>query len=138
MDTGVTGYLLWSDLSRPVLHHALAFLIAGNFIAGSRSVVERFSAALQQPPGCPADLPAVTAEEQAVLRGLALGLKHEQIATTTGLKLRKVERLLAKLAADLDAPTPFILGQKVAQLGLLDDERAAETRHSTGARPPQR
>jgi len=55
-----------------------------------------------------------------VLHGLASGHSYEQIAAQAGLSLKKVERLIAELKVDLDAPTLFALGYQATRLGLLD------------------
>ncbi len=47
LEAGIVGYLLWADLSGAVLRHALALLLVGDVVVGSRGVVTAFVAGLR-------------------------------------------------------------------------------------------
>jgi len=57
--------------------------------------------------------------ERCVLKRLAEGLTRAQIAHIERLSLRTVERTTADLMTKLAAPSPFVLGMKAAQTGLV-------------------
>ena len=110
---GVTGYLLWHDLETTTLRHCLAAVGSGRVMVGSRVYAAPVAAPLA--PGAV----SLTERERAVLAGLAAGQTRPQVAQATGLGLRTVERVLADLEVKLDAPSPFVLGLKAAQLGVV-------------------
>lgn len=116
----IAGYLLWSDLSTEALRHCLAAVITGDVVVISQAVATALLAARQRGSGAHSEPVHLTAQEQVVLRRLAEGLTHKEIAMAEGLSLRTVERTTARLAAKLKAPAQFVLGMKVTQLGVLD------------------
>lgn len=63
-------------------------------------------------PRSAADDTPLTNRERAVVRHLASGMTHEQIAAAEGVSVRTVERDLHNLSTKLDAPTPFVLAMK--------------------------
>ncbi len=133
-ETGVIGYVLWHDLAGDAARHYLAAIFAGDIFLGSRDVVRPFLHARRYPTDLPAP-PSLNTQQRTVLRGLASGASYEQIAAKTKLSLKKVERLVAELKVDLDAPTLFVLGRQASQLGLLDEGAATESRHEIDGHP---
>ena len=134
-ETGVIGYVLWHDLAGDAARHYLASALAGDVFLASRDVVRPFLRARRYPTDIPAP-PPLDDRQRAVLRGLAAGEPYQQIAARTGLSRKKVERLITELKEELDAPTLFVLGRQITQLGLLDEDRATETRHESDGNPP--
>ena len=65
---------------------------------------------------------SLTESEHVVLRGLAAGLTLEQIAQDAQLSVRTVKRSRAALGEMLQATSPFLLGVKAYQLGLLQSD----------------
>lgn len=118
-EVGIVGLLLWGDLSSAVLRHALALLLAGEIILGSRAVVTTFLAGLRGAGAGRLAAAGITERERAVLGRLAAGLTREQIAKAEGLSLRTVKRTIADLEQKLDAPNLFLLGLTAAQLGVI-------------------
>jgi DNA-binding NarL/FixJ family response regulator len=129
----IAGYLLWSDLSPDTLRCCLEAVMRGEVVVVSQAVARAFVQMRQRgAQACPAPV-HLTEREQAVLRHLALGRSYKEIAAE-GLSQRTVERIVGKLEAKLDAPTPFVLGVQAAHLGWLCD-----LCHRREARPrPQR
>ena len=118
-ELGVVGYLLWGDLAPETLPHCLATMLIGKAVLRTRSVAAAFAGAWSCSPRPCGDRVRLTEREQAVLRRLAEGLTHEEIAQLEPLSLRTVDRIVATLEAKLDAPSQFVLGLKAAQFGLL-------------------
>lgn len=119
-DVDIAVYLLWSDLSSEALRHCLAAVITGDVVVASQAAAAAFLATQRRASlAFPAAVP-LPAREQVVLRRLAEGLTHKEIAMAEGLSQRAVERAVARLAAKLDAVTPFVLGMQAARRGLLD------------------
>jgi len=118
LESGIVGYLLWADLSGAVLRHALASLIVGDVVVGSRGMVTAFVAGLRG-EGAARLAAGITARERAILGHLAAGRSYAAIAAAEGIGARTVERLVAELEQKLDAPTPFVLALRAAQLGLI-------------------
>lgn len=116
---GITGYLLWSDLSRETLRHCLAAMIAGDIMIASQTVAKAFidaqSGTLDQ---CDASV-QLTARERAVLHYLARGMTRKQIAQMLHQGEATVKRAVASLEVKLDAPNPFVLALQAARRGLL-------------------
>ncbi len=118
-DTGVVGYLLWSDLSPAVLRHCLAAAIAGDVILGSGAVVRRFVSGLRGEGPARLATIGITARERAVLGRLADGQTREVIAAAEGVSAATVKRIIAELEAKLDVPNQFVLAIRATQLGLV-------------------
>ena len=118
-DLGVVGFLLWGDLSSTVLRYALALLLTGDVILGSRAVVATFIESLRGEGAARLAAATITPRERTVLGRLADGLTHEQIAAAEPLSLRTVQRIIADLEHKLDAPNQFVLAKKATQLGLI-------------------
>ncbi len=119
VDAGIAGYLLFGDLSRPVLHHALAAVIAGDIILASRAVAGTCFAAPRGPGDTRLAAAGISARERAIPGWLAAGLSREQIAEAEGISATTVKRRIAALQKKLGAPDLFRLGMKAAQLGLV-------------------
>ena len=113
----VAGYLLWDDLSPELLPYCLTLAVRGATVLQTRKVAAYIR--LECRTLDPERRVQLTEREQAVLRRLAEGLTHEQIARVEPLSLRTVARTVAVLEAKLDAPSQFVLGFKTAQLRLL-------------------
>jgi len=114
----IAAYLIWSDLCRETLLHCLGAVIRSDIVVRSRTVAT-MGCDSHQHKGCPhTDSVQLTERERAVLRRLAEGLTQEQIARLEHLSLRTVERVVATLAAKLDAPSQFVLGLKAARFCL--------------------
>lgn len=136
-DLEPSGYLLWSDLSRQTLEHLLGAIFIRDIVVASSAVATAFVAAqrVQVPDGRQAA--RLSARQCAIVRRLSEGLTHDQIAEAEGMSLRTVQRIIASLEVELEAPSLFVLGQKVARLGLLDPKNEwqacaserAEARH---------
>ncbi|HZQ34614.1 MAG TPA: LuxR C-terminal-related transcriptional regulator [Dehalococcoidia bacterium] len=118
---GVTGYLGW-QLDYATFQQSLAALLTGPVVVGSLALTELLLAA----PAAAATPPPLGARERLVLTRLAAGLTRAQIAHLDRLSLRTVERATAELMAKLDAPSPFVLGMKAAQLGLVPVQEGAQ------------
>ena len=114
----IAAYLIWSDLCRETLLHCLAAVLRSDIVVGSRSVATLYSDSHQQRRCPPTGSVQLTERERAVLRRLAEGLTQEQIARLEHLSPRTVERVVATLAAKLDAPSQFVLGLKAARICL--------------------
>lgn len=127
-EAGVVGLLLWGDLSRTALHHALAVLMAGEVLLGSRAVVATMLATERAQAGLAGAM--LTARERAILNQLARGRTREEIAGAEGLSLRTVKRAIANLEQRFEAPNLFLLGMVAARLGVTGDEqRDPRARH---------
>lgn len=120
---GIDGYLFWQDLDAAILGHCLpALLCGGDLVITSRAVVADFLHQQGTRGRSGGSAPALTERERLVLRGLAAGLTQEQIAQTTALGLRTIKRTTAALAEKLQAPSPFVLGVRARDLGLIAAE----------------
>ncbi|MER3439075.1 MAG: hypothetical protein C4346_16625, partial [Chloroflexota bacterium] len=115
----IAGYLLWSDLSPEALRHCLAAIITGDVVVIGHAAATVLLAARQCVSVAHSEPVQLTAREHVVLRRLAEGLTHKEIAEAEGLSLRTVERIVGQVEAKLGAATPFMLGVKACQLGLL-------------------
>jgi DNA-binding NarL/FixJ family response regulator len=127
-DVRVAGHLLWHGLSSETLRHSLAAAIGGDVVVVSHGVAKAFLEAQRRALRASPESPRLTPRERAVLGHLAQGHSREAIAVAERIGLRTVERTIARLERKLSAPTPFVLGMKAAQFGLLID--------SAGGFPP--
>ncbi len=116
---GVSGYLLLNALTAAAVRLCLRAVLEAHLVVTVAAAAEAMAAAwqmgfprLHQPIG-------LSERERAVLRGLAAGLTREEIAATEHLSLRTVERIVAVLAVQFEAPSAFVLGMKVASLRLV-------------------
>lgn len=119
LESGIVGYLLWADLSGAVLRHALALLIVGDVVVGSRGMVTAFVAGLRGEGAARLAAAGITARERAILGHLAAGRSYAAIAAAEATSARTVERIVAELERKLDAPNHFVLALRAAQLGLI-------------------
>jgi len=117
----VAGYLLLNGLNAAAVQLCLRAVLEANLVVTTAEVArargeawQRSVPAVAQPP--PA---ALKEREHAVLRGLAAGLAREEIAAAEHLSLRTVERIVAMLEAQFEAPSAFVLGMKAASLRLV-------------------
>lgn len=114
----VSGYLVWTDLCREKLRHALAAILSG-VVVGSETVVAMVSAALGGRRARSDLAVSLTPREHAILAGLAAGRTREEIALAEQISVSTVKRTLADVQAKLDAPSLFVLGLKATRLGLV-------------------
>ena len=118
---GISGYLLWNDLSCEIVYHCLTIVLKRDLSIISQSVLAEF-VGMHSVPAAQQDVPVLvplSAREQAVLERLAEGLSYEQIAQIEPISLRTVERIVANLERKFDAPNHFVLAKKASQLGLI-------------------
>lgn len=123
VDVGIVGHLLWADLSVEALEHLFALVLSNNFVVASQeiasAVVEQHE--LRRDRGFPPDDKIhVSERDRAVLRRLAEGRTRDEIAFAEAMSRRTVDRVIAQLEVKLDAPTPFVLGQRSVALGLIE------------------
>jgi two-component system nitrate/nitrite response regulator NarL len=119
-DIRIVGHLLWSDLSSESLRHSLQAAIGGDVVVVSRPVAKAFIEARRRDSQASKERVKLTKRERTVLGRLALGDSQKEIAVAEGIGLRTVERIVTGLETKLGAPTPFVLGMRAAQWGLLD------------------
>lgn len=116
---GISGHLLWADLSTTALRNLFELVIPNALVVASQDIATAF-VDLQSEKRPSHDMrPRLTESERNVLRWLGEGLTHAEIALREPCSSRTVDRIVAKLETKLDAPTPFLLGMKACQLGLL-------------------
>lgn len=118
-DVGVSGYLLWQDLSASMLPHILAAATDTRTVVLNDAVARAFVTAERRRLTCQEPAPAISARERAVLHGLAEGLTTVEIALLLGVTERTVKRAITDLEATLAASDRFTLGMKAARLGLV-------------------
>jgi DNA-binding NarL/FixJ family response regulator len=116
----MSGFLLSSDLSLETLRQSLQAATSSDMVIVSRSVPARAVALLRgitfQSSTC---APALTGDERMMLELLVRGLNQKQIAEATDSSLRTVKRRMAALTAKFKATSAFILGLRVAGLGIV-------------------
>lgn len=111
----IEGYLLWSELSVELLCNCLTTLLSGDIFLASPAVATAFVATL-----CPPEPPAqFTPREWRVLKWLAEGWTHKQIAQAERISRRTVQDEVNSLKAKLNASDLFVLGFKAARLGRI-------------------
>jgi len=106
----VEAQLLWSDLAPESLRRCV-----------------------QEPPLRP---PELTADERAVLRGVAQGLTHAEIAETASVSERTVERVINRLEEKFGVSAPTTLVAKAALLGLVPWDWVAQSPQNGNMPPP--
>jgi two-component system, NarL family, response regulator DevR len=67
----------------------------------------------------PEEMPVTSDRQRAILRRMAEGATHEEIAQSEGLGVRTVNREIENLYAKLNVSSPFALGVRAGQLGLI-------------------
>jgi DNA-binding NarL/FixJ family response regulator len=116
----VAACLQAHDLDFAVLRRCVGAVLSGDFVLFSRSdLTQLLNRHTPQPVRPPTSL---TESERVVLRGLAAGLTLEQIAVDAQVSARTVKRTRAALGEMLQAASPFLLGVKAYQLGLLPSD----------------
>ncbi len=117
----VSGYLVVSALNAAALQLGLRAVLQANLVVAADTVAAAVAAAFSSGALTVTRSPAVVLKEreQAVLRGLAAGLTRDEIAAAEHLSVRTVERIVATLAMQFDAPSAFVLGMKAARLQLV-------------------
>jgi len=117
----VAGYLLLHGLNAAAIQLCLRAVLEARLVVIAPEVARTAGEAWQMSvPSLPLQPPAALKErEHAVLRGLAAGLTREEIAAAEHLSLRTVERIVATLEAQFEAPSAFVLGMKAASLRLV-------------------
>lgn len=119
---GARVYLIKATTKGELLGDALALLARHSAGVIDPAIVDRFQA---YPPNAltlrvpdPA-APTLTERERQMLRGLADGLTHKEIAGRGYLTVKMVDRDIARLHVKLNVRTPFELGMKAHALGLV-------------------
>lgn len=125
-DIGLAGHLLWSDVSAETFPQLLAAVLSGDIVVASRAIADAFVAVHGEATYSDQDVPKLDPRGRRVLRHLADGRTHGEIARAEGVSARTVERIVAELKIDLDAPNQFVLGLKAIRSGLLCDESMAQ------------
>lgn len=117
----VSGYLVLNALNATAVQLGLRAVVEANLVVTVDAVAVAIGDALSAGALPLARYPSVALKEreQAVLRGLASGLTREEIAAAEHLSVRTVERIVATLAIQFDAPSAFVLGMKAATLRLV-------------------
>jgi two-component system nitrate/nitrite response regulator NarL len=117
----ISGYLVVSALNAAALQLGLRAVLQAKLVVLVDAVAAAIGEALSTGTLPAARYPAIVLKdrEQAVLRGLAAGLTREEIAAAEHLSVRTVERIVATLAVQFDAPSAFVLGMKAARLRLV-------------------
>lgn len=119
-DTSISGYFLWNDMQTSELRPWLTMLMSSELVAASRDVVQAFIDAQRGHLHRDEAPRLLSARDRLVLQRMAEGRTLYEIAKSEGLGLRTVERIIERLEIDLAANNRFVLGVKLAQLGLLD------------------
>lgn len=119
-DLRPTAYLLWAGLTTETLGHCLAAVLLGDIVLGSRDVAEGFLESTRRLPAPQVPI-RLTERDRSILRRLVAGASRADIAADGAASVRTVNRVVAKLEAELDAPIPFALGYRVAEVGLIED-----------------
>jgi DNA-binding NarL/FixJ family response regulator len=122
---GISAYLLWGSLTPSRLHDLLALLVETDVALLSGAVVRLLGEPGRTRGRQGGEPISISRREQAVLQFLAAGYTRRQIAAAEGISLRSVERIVSDLEAALHASSPFVLGMKAAQLGLVPVDEPA-------------
>jgi DNA-binding NarL/FixJ family response regulator len=107
---GITGYLLWLDLTTDSLCRCLAPAVIDGVMIGSQTVGRAAVAAAQHRVSPPVDLGVLTEVECTVLRWLSQGLTEPEIAAREFVSERSVRRTITSAKQKLGAPNLFALG----------------------------
>lgn len=118
-DLRLAGWLIWHDLSTDGLRHALTAVCSGEFLVGSRPVVDALFSARCHPSAAREPALSLATREYAVLRHLAEGATRQEIAAEEGISPRTADRIVSGLEAKLHVPTRTALIAKAYRLGLL-------------------
>ncbi len=115
----VSGLLLWGDLTRQALRDVMSLVIESSIVAMSKGI--GWSAiGMSGAPDRAGALSILSDRERVVLNLLTQGLSRAEISQREGISRRSTERAIASLQTKLDASSPFILGLRAAQHGLVD------------------
>lgn len=119
---GARVYLIKATAKGELLGDALAMVARHGAGVIDPAIVDRFQI---YPPGALAlrvpdpDAPTLTDRERMMLRGLAEGLTHKEIAVREHLHPKMVNRDIANLYTKLGVTTPFALGMKAHAFGFV-------------------
>lgn len=111
---GVVGYLVWDELSCADLRRSLETVLTSDLVVSAPSLARAFLAASG---AADTRLDRLTERERLVLGRLVGGAKRETIAKTTGLSVRTVERIVARLEDEFEVSSTGELIWTVARLG---------------------
>lgn len=132
---GITGYLLWADLTMDRLPRCLAAAVIDRMMVGSRTVGRAAIAAAQHRVSPPIDPSLLTEAERTVLRRLGQGLTEPEIAAKEFVSVRSVRRTITSAKQKLGAPNLFALGMAFMSLPIAcEPDEGAEREHFAGAR----
>lgn len=120
--------LLWSKATAERFQRCVVTVTDDDSVTASRAIAEGFLERMRHGAEMPEPPPRLTATERAVLKGQVQGLTHEQIAQTTGLPLRSVERTITRLEDKFHVSASATLIAKASLLGLVPWEWVAESR----------
>ncbi len=124
----IEGALLWRDVNPIRFRHAVTTLLDDGFVLGSYQLAQGFYDGAQTPAPPPRVAPALSPRERHVLARLWAGETHQSIAGHEAMSVRTVDRLVANLYTRLNVASPLQLGNRAAQLGLIDEPLVAEPR----------
>ncbi len=115
------GYLLWPELTAEGLRYALGAVLVGGGSVISRAARAAFARTAAAAPlnQLLADLAAITVTpvQGEILERLTRGLRQEAIAEQLGIGRRTVERQIAALRVQYDAPTTAVLVERAMHRG---------------------
>ncbi len=123
----VEGFLLWQDMTADGLLAALESTAQGMYV-GSRRPVEELVAPEKRRRR--AGLSEPSSYEEEVLLGLDRGLTGARLAALVSLSPRTVQRVTASLQQKLGVSSPFQLGERAHELGLIQQIRARRSSSS--------
>lgn len=118
-DTRISGYFLWSSITAETLGHSLSMIMKEVVSVVSPEVLNELSVT------CPglmqADVPfSLSTREQVVLRLLADGATHAEIALLEKFHRRTVARIVKELSVKLESSSQFTMGKRAAEIGLFN------------------
>lgn len=119
-EIGVSAHVLWADLSLAVFQQMVALLLRNPLVVASEEVVTVFMGLQNAGASSRRGEIPLTERERAVLRRLAEGRTHGEIASIEPMSRRTVERIVANLQAKLNAPSAFVLGLRAYEHGLIE------------------
>jgi DNA-binding NarL/FixJ family response regulator len=119
---GITGYLLWADLTVDCLARCLGPAVIDGVMIGSRTVGRAAIAAAQHRITSPVDPGILTDAEQTVLCRLSQGLTESEIAVMESVSERSLRRTITSAKQKLGAPILFVLGMTFMRLPIAHND----------------
>jgi len=112
----LAAYLLWPHLSPDSVPRILINVLEDDLYVANPPVVRQLQDFMATPPG-PNVAAKISPREAVVLRGLAAGWTHAQIAVQLHMTERTVRRIVWSLEERFEAPSAFMLGMRTAIMG---------------------